>query len=78
MALCELCQGFDIRPLLLKSAAQKSEATGMADRNHADADDYRPPIPLFYAHHESVVSLQRAAEKGCELCNLFWRAWSRR
>jgi len=75
MALCDLCQGFDIRALLLKSVAQKPEATGMTDRNHADADDYRPPIPFSYPHHESIVALRKSAENGCDLCNLFWLAW---
>lgn len=47
----------------------------MTDRNYVDADDYRPPIPLFHAHQPSIVDLRRSAENGCELCNLFWLSW---
>jgi hypothetical protein len=75
MNLCDLCQRFDIRALLLESATQKLEATGNTNRNYVDAHDYRPPIPHFYPHHKSIVALKRSAEQDCKLCDLFWRTW---
>ncbi|RDW75342.1 HET-domain-containing protein [Coleophoma cylindrospora] len=77
MALCDLCSGFDIRALLLHSAAQRTEETGMADRNHVDGEDYRPPVPLFYAHYEGIVGLQRSSIQGCTLCSLLYGAWAK-
>lgn len=74
MALCELCQGFDIRALLMNSAAQQPEASGLTDRNYVDGKDFRPPVPLFYSHHKCITDLRRSAE-ACKLCKLFWQAW---
>ncbi len=75
MEHCNLCQQFDIRELLLQSAAQKPDATGNTDRNFVDANDYRAAIPSFYKHYEDIVALKCSAERGCELCSLFWRTW---
>jgi hypothetical protein len=75
MALCKLCQDFDIRALLLESAAQFTRPSGIRDRNLIDAEDYRPPIPYFYKHQNSIVALKRSSEQGCSLCDLFWRTW---
>jgi hypothetical protein len=74
MALCEPCQGFDIRALLMNSAAQLPEASGLTDRNQLDDHDFRPPVPMFYAHHKCITDLRRSAEV-CRLCKLFWQAW---
>lgn len=75
MELCSLCQKFDIRELLLQSAAQKPNATGMTDRNYVDANDFRAAMPNFFKQHEGVIALKRSAEQGCKLCSLFWRTW---
>jgi hypothetical protein len=75
MELCSLCQGFDIRALLLKSAAQVTRPSGITDRNLIDAEDYRPPIPYFYKHHNSIVVLKNSSEQGCSLCNLILCTW---
>ena len=72
---CDLCQGFDIRELLLQSSAQKPRATGNTSRTYVDTDDYRQPIPHFYTHQRSIVALKRSAEQGCKLCDLFWHTW---
>ena len=75
MDLCDLCRGFDIRALLLQSAAIRPRASGITDRNLVDAKDYRPPIPHFYKHHSGIVALKRSSEQGCKLCSLFWCTW---
>lgn len=75
MELCNLCQEFDIRALLLASAAQKPELTGMTNRNFNDAQDFRPPIPHFYPHHKTILDLKHSAEGECQLCTLFWGTW---
>lgn len=75
MSLCKICQGFDIRALLLQSAAQKPRASGITNRNLVDAEDYRPAIPYFYKHQSSIVTLKKSAEQNCELCDLFWCIW---
>lgn len=75
MEHCNLCQNFNIRELLLQSAAQKPDATGNTDRNYKDANDYRAPLPTFYKHHEGIIALKRSAEQSCELCSLFWHTW---
>ncbi|CAG8951369.1 hypothetical protein HYFRA_00007281 [Hymenoscyphus fraxineus] len=75
MELCVLCQNFDIRALLLASAAQPPESTGNADRNFVDAQDFRPPIPHFYPHYTTILDLKHSAEKGCPLCTLLWDTW---
>ena len=75
MNLCEVCRGFDIRGLLLASEAQAPQATGALGRTLVDADDFRPPLPQFYKHHESIVALKQSSEKGCNLCRLFWLTW---
>lgn len=75
MVLCNICQGFDIRALLLKSAAQNTRESGITDRSLIDIGDYRPPIPDFYKHHNSIVALKKSSEWGCSLCDLFWHTW---
>lgn len=75
MELCHLCQGLDIRALLLESAAQYTRPSGITDRNLIDAEDYRPPIPFFYKHQNTIVALKESSEQGCRLCNLIWRTW---
>lgn len=75
MSLCDVCQRFDIRELLLKSEAQKTEATGMLGRTRVDPDDFRPSIPHFYKHLDSIVPLKNSSEAGCALCGLFWLTW---
>jgi hypothetical protein len=75
MELCRLCQGLDIRALLLESAAQHTRPSGITDRNLIDAEDYRPPIPFFYKHQNTIVALKESSEQGCRLCNLIWRTW---
>jgi hypothetical protein len=72
MSLCNQCEKFDIRQLLCQSAAQKPGATGNTDRNFVDTNDYRMPMPKFYKHHESIITLRIFADRGCELCSLFW------
>jgi len=73
--MCHLCSGFDIRTLLLESAAQTPESTGLTGRLYSDTNDYRPPIHFFHAHHDTIVGLKKSAERGCQLCDLFWSAW---
>lgn len=75
MSLCDTCQRFDIRELLRKSEAQKTGATGALSRTQVDTDDFRPPIPHFYKHLESVIALKKSSEAGCTLCGLFWLTW---
>lgn len=75
MELCNLCQGFDICALLLKSAAQTTRPSGITDRNLIDAEDYRTSIPYFYKHQSSIVALKRSSEQGCSVCDLFWSTW---
>jgi hypothetical protein len=75
MELCNLCQGFDIRALLLESAAQYTRPSGITDRNLIDAEDYRPPILYFYKHQNSIVALKKSSEQGCSLCDVFWHIW---
>jgi len=75
MDLCTLCRGFDIRALLLESAAQSTRPSGITDRNLIDAEDYRPPIPYFYKHQTSIVALKKSSEQSCSLCNLIWCTW---
>ncbi|KAF4627985.1 hypothetical protein G7Y89_g10167 [Cudoniella acicularis] len=75
MKLCNLCDGFDVRALLLSSLAQRSEATGNTNRNFVDAEDLRPAIPHFYPHYKTIVGLKNSAEEGCRLCELFWKSW---
>jgi hypothetical protein len=75
MNICNICQGFDIRALLLQSVAQKPRPSGITNRNLVDAEDYRSAIPYFYKHQSSIVALKKSAEKNCELCDLFWRTW---
>jgi hypothetical protein len=77
MALCTVCKDFDIRALLLQAVAQKTRPSGITDRNLIDAEDYRPPIPYFYKHYSSIVALRRSSEEGCDLCDLFWRTWTK-
>jgi hypothetical protein len=75
MELCHLCQGLDIRALLFQSAAQYIRPSGITDRNLIDAEDYRPPIPFFYKHQNTIVTLKESSEQGCKLCNLIWHTW---
>ena len=75
MDICNVCQGFDIRKLLLQSVVQKPRASGITNRNLVDAEDYRPPIPYFCPHQSSIVALKKSAEQNCRLCNLFWHTW---
>jgi hypothetical protein len=77
MRLCNLCSAFDIRELLLQSAAQKPSATGNLDLNDVDANDYRAAMLEFYKYHCGIVELKQSAEQGCQLCNLFWHTWSK-
>ena len=77
MSLCNTCQSFDIRALLLASEAQKPEASGALSRTQVDAQDFRSPLPKFYKHHGSVVALKRSSENGCSLCEFFWLTWSK-
>jgi hypothetical protein len=75
MAMCHLCLGFDIRSLLLESATQTPESTGLTGRLYSDTNDYRPPIHFFHRHHDTIVGLKKSAERGCQLCDLFWNTW---
>jgi hypothetical protein len=75
MDSCTLCCGFDIRALLLESAAQYTRPSGITDRNLIDAEDYRPPIPYFYKHQTGIIALKKSSEQGCGLCNLIWHTW---
>jgi hypothetical protein len=75
MDLCKLCQGFNIRELLIKSAAQFPRPSGITDRNLIDAEDYRPPIRYFYQQHSSILGLKESSRQGCRLCDLIWRTW---
>lgn len=75
MVLCDICQGFDIRALLVQSGTQKTMPSGMRDRSFIDAEDYRPPIPFFYKHHNGIIALKSSSEQGCALCDLFWHSW---
>lgn len=87
MGLCELCQEFDIRSLLLASASQDLQPrqfTGVNNRNFSgvdhyrsivSADDYHQPLPHFYPHCKTILDLKESTERGCQLCSLFWSTW---
>lgn len=75
MTICHLCLRIDIRSLLLESATQAPESTGLTGRLYSDTNDYRPPIPFFHRHHDTIIGLKNSAERGCQLCDLFWSTW---
>jgi hypothetical protein len=74
MILCQQCQDFDIRSLLLTSAAQTPALTHFLYTTTVNDGYFRPALPYFYKHHESITDLKRCAENGtCEVCDLFWK-----
>lgn len=71
--LCETCQKFDVRKLLLDSAAQTATSAKGAISGYQNVDlQVRPGIPEFYKHHTSTAILKASAESGCEFCSLIW------
>src|SRR5438045_1430243 len=76
MSLCALCLQFNIRDLLLQAGLQIPRASGLSNRNRVDPEDYRTPIPQFFAHHRDIVALKISAEQGCSFCSLIWYTWA--
>ncbi|KAG9238443.1 heterokaryon incompatibility protein-domain-containing protein [Amylocarpus encephaloides] len=89
ITLCEICQRFDVRQLLLESAKQKTVPKRSAlSGNLVDVDskffskfystfvDWRAGLPDFYPHQPSLKGLEASAGEGCNLCTLIWNTWS--
>ena len=69
--LCEACQRFDVRSLLIASQAIGPPAPVAKQREVHDA------IPNFYAHLPNLSSLNES-RKGCNLCAGIWQQFSER
>lgn len=75
--LCDVCQKFDISDLLARSETQpstttKTRLTGLLD----DFLEYKPGLPDFFRHQQSLRALESSATNGCALCKLIWESWS--
>lgn len=74
--LCTVCQRLDIRELLAQSEAQKStriETTLAGD--HDEFLEYKPGLPNFFKHQNSLDAVKRSAES-CTLCEFIFKSWS--
>lgn len=66
MSLCELCQKFDVRSLLLQSSDITDEEVGRGV--------HHPDNEFGFKYHDSILSLISTARNGCRLCTLVWQS----
>lgn len=77
LPLCDLCQQFDIRELLLLSEKQESTSTKTRLTGSVSADiAFRPGIPDFFKYHPTLAAFKEA-NSGCRLCTIIWNLWSK-
>ena len=66
MALCPICQEFDIRSLLLLSLEAKE------DRGE---DYFHTHLSKSVKYHDDIFALRAAARNNCELCAIVWHGF---
>lgn len=74
--LCDVCQAFDVRQLLLLSEAQeptwlKTTLAGIYDEDL----QWKAGLPDFFTHHKSYAALEISSKLGCPLCNIIYERW---
>lgn len=75
-SLCNLCQSFDIRELLLHSAEQEPDSVKSQLTGNVNADiAYRKGLPKFFKYHPTLAALKEA-HTACILCKTIWELWS--
>ncbi len=63
MAPCNLCQTYDIRPLLLRSL------------KNTDSNGFHPRIENAFLHDQTIFALRESARPGCGLCALIQKGF---
>ena len=69
MALCPICQEFDIRSLLLLSLEAKKDLWRRGE------DYLRTHLSKSVKYHDDIFALRAAARNNCELCAIVWHGF---
>lgn len=68
MVLCNICQSFDVRGLLLFALEEKAKKGHVWHKN-----DYMYRYSRYLRYHDNILSVKASAQMGCELCVLVWQ-----
>jgi len=68
MALCSICQEFDIRSPLLSALESKDNIV-----DWGNDDVFHSPLKQIVKYHNDFYALRASAQSGCELCGIVWQ-----